>query len=110
MIKRNVETVLGEADRKNVTVLKADYRRAASAAFKEKFSLVFLDPPYRMNDCYEDALNRLIEADALANSAIIVMEKAKDALIRVPDSMEVYDERVYRDTVVAFARFKEMNS
>lgn len=109
-IQKNAETVLGASASERVQIVKADYKRAIEKIKGKDYSLVFLDPPYKMHECYQDAVERLIGASVLSEDAIIVMEKAKDVDIQLPDSMEIYDERAYRDTTVAFARFKEKNA
>ncbi len=106
-IERNAHTVLGDHAADAVQIVKADYKRAIERMRIDKYTLVFLDPPYALKDSYRDAVERLEKAGLLSRDAIIVMEKSKDTVIELPDSMEIYDERNYRDTVVAFARFKE---
>lgn len=110
IIERNAETVLGEEKGKKVRILKADYKSAVQAFSPAKFSLVFLDPPYRLKDAYFDSLDRLISMNMLTEDCVVVMERAKDIEISAPDSMEIYDERVYRDTVISFARFRNAES
>lgn len=75
IIKKNAQkTKLYEKTR----VLNTDYK-AVIRGFqgREKFDIVFLDPPYAGN-LVEDALTRLIRADVLAEGAIVVCESDKD--------------------------------
>ena len=53
-IRRNAEAVLG-ADMARVEIFRADYRQAIER-LAQPFDLVFLDPPYRMETAYGDAL------------------------------------------------------
>ena len=58
-------------------VLSADYKAyIRGSAGKERFDVVFLDPPYAA-DLIGDALERLQRADMLANGALIVCESDK---------------------------------
>ncbi len=58
--------------------LVSDYRNyIRKASGKDKFDLVFIDPPYAM-ECSVDALRRLAEADLLANGAIAVLESGEE--------------------------------
>ena len=58
--------------------LVSDYRNyIRKASGKDKFDLVFIDPPYAM-ECSVDALKRLAEADLLANGAIAVLESGEE--------------------------------
>ncbi len=52
-----------------------NYIRKASG--REKFDLVFVDPPYSM-ECCTDALTRLVDAELLAGGAIIVLESGTE--------------------------------
>jgi len=54
-----------------------NYIRKASG--REKFDLVFVDPPYAM-ECCADALERLSAAGLLANGAIVVLESGTEQL------------------------------
>ena len=103
-IRRNAENVLKDALSARSLILKADYRSAISSVTDRKYDLVFLDPPYRMLDAYGDAIARLDRADALAEDAIIVAERRRDACIAVPEDFEIYDTRLYGETAVDFVR------
>lgn len=54
-----------------------NYIRKASG--REKFDLVFVDPPYAM-ECCADALIRLEKAGLLANGAIVVLESGTEEI------------------------------
>ena len=71
VIKKNVEkTRFGEKCR----VLNTDYKSAIRTyAGKEKFGIVFLDPPYN-SDYIKDALERMTRADILLDNALVVCE------------------------------------
>ena len=52
-----------------------NYIRKASG--RERYDLVFIDPPYAM-ECCADALSRLVEADLLEGGAIVVLESGTE--------------------------------
>ena len=106
IIERNSELVLGSDKKNRISIAFAEYKKAISLFRGRKFSIVFLDPPYAMEDAYCDAVKRLIESEMLDQEAIIVMERAKNAKIMLPDEMEIFDTRDYRDTVIDFARWR----
>ncbi len=54
-----------------------NYIRKASG--REKFDLVFIDPPYSM-ECCADALTRLMSAELLAAGAIVVCESGTEEI------------------------------
>lgn len=106
-IRRNAETVLGSNKDQRISIVSGDYKKAISAFKGRKFSIVFLDPPYIMTDVYNDALEKLIASDMLTSDVIIVMERLKDYSIAIPDALEIYDTRNYRDTEIDFAGWRK---
>ena len=104
VIRRNAANVLKEALDERALIRKADYRSAISSVSGRKVDLVFLDPPYRMLDAYGDAIARLSRADALAEDAVVVAERRRDASISVPEDFEIFDTRQYGETAVDFVR------
>ena len=103
-IERNARNVLKDDFDRRVCVLKLDYRAAIERADGD-FDVAFLDPPYRMTDCYGDALTRLrrrLNADCL-----VVLERLRTAEIQLPAGFERYDVRLYGDTAVDFIRINE---
>ena len=49
------------------------------AAGRDRYDLVFIDPPYSM-ECSEDALLRLVSADMLEGGAIVVIESGTEEI------------------------------
>lgn len=72
----------------------------------EKFDLIFLDPPYKMDmtRTVERLISGLLEEDGL-----IVVEHAKETPPRTPDNAKIKDHREYGITGLTFfaAREKE---
>jgi 16S rRNA (guanine966-N2)-methyltransferase len=83
------------------------YRRDASdlgpAHPMEPFSLVFLDPPYRMK-LAEKALVSLRDGGWLTAGALLVVEEAKAAQFAAPQGFEELERRLYDDTEFVFLR------
>jgi 16S rRNA (guanine966-N2)-methyltransferase len=71
----------------------------------EPFSLVFLDPPYRMK-LAEKALGSLRDGGWLTPEALLVVEEHKAAGFVAPDRFEELERRAYDDTEFTFLRFK----
>ncbi len=107
IIERNAETVLGADKKKKISVICADYKKAISSFKGRKFTIVFLDPPYAMENAYQDAVEQMIELDMLDDEALIIMERNKNVKIVLPEQMEIFDSRDYRDTVIDFARWRK---
>ena len=68
-----------------------NYIRKASG--RDKYDLVFIDPPYAM-ECCEDAVDRLAEAGLLEGGAIVVLESGTEN----PDFSSREDFEVMKST------------
>lgn len=77
IVKKNAKA-LEFFDRAKYSV--ADYRNyIRKAAGRDKFDLVFIDPPYAMECCVEAAM-RLRDAELIIPGAIIVMESGTEEI------------------------------
>ncbi len=104
-IKRNVELCGAQ---QQVRVISSQWQAALPSMRGEKFSLIFLDPPYRMVEAYEQVPKKLAELDMLSEDALFVMEHSRDAVLpQMPDWLETYDTRRYGDTCLTLMRLKE---
>ncbi len=103
-IKRNIELCgAGEQTKLMVT----EWQGAVSSLRGQKFSLVFLDPPYKLTSAYADVVKRLLEENMLTEDALIVMEHSRDAALpELPDEVELYDTRRYGDTCLSLVRVR----
>jgi len=106
-IRKNAAAVLGEDFRAQVDIIKSDYKRALSDLAGKTFDIVILDPPYAMTDAYAYAQTVLRERNMLSEDAVIVCERAKDAVVSYADGYEIYDTRSYGDTVVDLVRLEQ---
>ena len=79
------------------TVIAMDYKKCLESQ-KEKFDIVFIDPPYK-KDIAVDAIKRIINLKLLAENAIIILETDEEEreLNELKDikELEVYDKRKY---------------
>lgn len=98
-IRRNVELMHAE---ERVRIVSGDWRSALNG----QFSLVFLDPPYRMAEVYAQAAQALCRGGHLKEGALLVMEHAAQTPIEgLDDCFSVIDERRYRDTALTLVRY-----
>lgn len=75
IVKRNARAT-GFFDSSRYIV--SDWRNyIRKAAGKDKYDLVFIDPPYSM-ECCAEALERLVSAELLALGAIVVLESGEE--------------------------------
>lgn len=103
VIRQNVKTAGAESA---AEIYKNDAERALKALAKRdlKFSLVFLDPPYRMTNM-DEVMLELAEKGMLAEDALIVIEH--DASHRYQENLVGFEQiksAKYGDTAVTIYR------
>ena len=100
--RRNVEKLRME-DR--ATLVRLDWRAAVGRLAGRKFDLVFLDPPYRMEDTGE--ICRALNAGGLLEKgALVVIEHRMGVKPAPGESYVQRDAREYRDTEIHFFVFE----
>ena len=101
-IKKNMETSrLGEKCR----LIARDYRAAMDALAAEgaQFDLVFMDPPYKMENTGEICA-ALYDKGLLAEAFLLVVEHRKGRAPMLDARFEAFDLRHYGDTEITFVR------
>ena len=97
----------GYADRARVHCADTQRWLTRTAPPAEPFSLVLLDPPYRMPAALDETLRTLALSGILATDAIIIAGHSSRAA--APDDrpqLELYDRRQYGDNALAFYRYQ----
>ena len=77
IVKKNANATGFEDDSKFIVSDSANYLR--KAAGRERYDLVFIDPPYAMNLC-KKSLEALLRYEALNNGAIVVLESGDEEI------------------------------
>ena len=89
--------------KKNIDLLKIDkpcillnygYKDAIKRIDKESLDIIFLDPPYRMNNTKE-IVEDIDKANILKNNGIISFEMAKETETSEVENFEILKEKVY---------------
>lgn len=100
-VKRNIELMRCED---KTRVIQGDWHSALSG----RYSLVFIDPPYRLTEVYHQAAEALLSGGHLTEDALLVMERVADKPITgLDERFEIFDERKYRDTALTFVRLTQ---
>ena len=106
-----------EAIRKNIAACRMedkarlivrDYRQAMDQLAREGevFDVVFLDPPYRMENTGEMCA-ALYDKGLLAKEFLLVVEHKRGLAPLVDERFEAFDQRDYGDTQITFIRSAE---
>src|SRR6201997_908941 len=100
LMRNNVESLgLGGVTK----VYRRDATNLGPAHPLEPFSLVFLDPPYRLG-LAEKALSSLRDGGWLTPGARLVVEEARAAGFAAPEGFDELERRAYDDTEFTFLR------
>ncbi|MBQ2948047.1 MAG: 16S rRNA (guanine(966)-N(2))-methyltransferase RsmD [Clostridia bacterium] len=101
-IKKNMETSrLGDRCR----LISRDYRQAMDVLAQEgqKFDVVFIDPPYRMENTGEMCA-ALYDKGLLSDAFLMVVEHRRGMAPLLDARFEAFDLRRYGDTEITFVR------
>jgi 16S rRNA (guanine(966)-N(2))-methyltransferase RsmD len=102
-IRKNLEQ-LGFADRGRVLLMEAISAIDSLGRSEKPFSLIFLDPPYRLG-LAKRLIERLAVSPLIAEETVIVAETAVDEVIASDiGPLRMFDRRVYGDTALIFFR------
>lgn len=101
VIKQNCEKVkeIGHSE-----ILNIDYKEFLDSN-KKKFGLIFLDPPYSLG-IHMEAINLIMEKDALEDDGIIVLEvSSEDDCGGIEEiGLEIYKMRKFPRTILYFLK------
>jgi len=104
-IKKNLKDL---AISDNIYLIKSDAIKAIRryGAAKERFDLIFLDPPYH-EGLVEKALMVLGECDIIRTSGFVVAEHSKkDKAPKFAGSLGLCRQSIYGDTAISFYKSK----
>jgi 16S rRNA (guanine966-N2)-methyltransferase len=106
LLRRNIEALglTGET-----RIYRRDATRLGPALPRERFGLVFADPPYGKG-LGEAALAAAGGGGWLEPGAVAVLEERADAAITWPSGFEALDDRRWGDTAVHFARWRAVEA
>jgi 16S rRNA (guanine966-N2)-methyltransferase len=96
---------------KNARVVIADaFTDVAQKSGRGSFDVVFIDPPYSIEDEQVNALiGHLAANDWLNEYALIVVERGSRSQVVWPDSVEELRKKVYGDTSIWYGQYLNGN-
>lgn len=103
MLKQNLQRTRFEAES---TILVDDYKKCLRLLQKNKFDIIFIDPPYKI-DIAVNSIKLILEHDILAKDGIIILEtdeEEREMKELENINLEVYDVRKYGRVSLIFLR------
>lgn len=67
-------------------------------SLKDKFDVIYIDPPYKEVELYNKALNKIILNEILTDNGIIITESQKNIIFNIPEELTKIKEKTYGDT------------
>ena len=72
--------------------------------FKQKFDIIFLDPPYKENNL-DKLLISILNIKIIKNDGMIIIHRYKKREDKFPDSFKIIEEKVYGISKIIFGKY-----
>ena len=106
IIKKNIEKTHMEG---KAQVLNLDFEKCLENNAKEKFDIIYLDPPYNTNYIYK-AINKILELNIAKEKCLIIIETDDEKRIEQEiknTEIEIVDKRKYGRATIIFLKKPE---
>ncbi len=104
IIRKNLD-LCGAGEKAQLII--APWESALPSLRGKQFSLVMLDPPYRLVEAYQQVAHRLLHEGMLQENALLVMEHARGVEIPgLEPEFEIFDTRRYGEVCLSLARVR----
>lgn len=103
MLEQNLQKTKFE---NKATIFIKDYKKCISSLEENKFDIIFIDPPYKL-DIAVNSIKLILEYNILAKDGIIILEtdeEERDMKELENINLEVYDVRKYGRVKLIFLR------
>ena len=71
---------------------------------KQKFDIIFLDPPFKENDLNK-LLNSIINFEIIKDNGIIIIHRHKKQRDKLPNSFKIIEEKIYGISKIIFGTY-----
>ena len=89
----------------NYQILEFDINKNfESKKIKDKFDIIFLDPPFKEKNL-EELLYNINKKNILKKDGIIIIHRHKKEYDSLPDSLKIIDEKIYGLSKITFSSF-----
>ncbi len=68
---------------------------------KQKFDIIFMDPPYALENM-EDILKLILENELISENGYIIQERSTKTIVNIPDNLVLWKEKKYKTTTLSF--------
>ncbi len=91
IISKN-KTMLGA---NNIDIFRMDARTFIESKKGTKFDFIFLDPPYKEIELYNETLSQILKAEILSNTGYIIIETIMPKNINIPKDFMIQRSKKY---------------
>ena len=102
VLKKNLDNLKSEI---NYEIIQNDiYQNFKIEKLKDKFDLIFLDPPYK-EKAIENILDSIITNKILKDSGIIIVHRHKNESDILPKDLKIIEEKKYGISKIVFLNY-----
>lgn len=85
-------------------ILPLTYRKALERLREEQFDYIYMDPPFQMEQYYQDSFKEIQDNHLLKSGGFLIVEYDKDKCFDVLKDFEEYRRRNYGNTSISIWR------
>ena len=90
---------------KNYKIIQKDILNELEiTSFKQKFDIIFLDPPYKEKEVAK-LLNSILNIKLIKNDGIIIIHRHKKNKDKFPNSFKIIEEKLYGISKIIFGTY-----
>jgi len=97
-IKKNIEAL----QINNIVPVKADVISYLKTSRGMKFDLIFIDPPYKEIDLYNESLSLIAKNNLIKDNGLIVVETSNPDEIQIPHGLAIYKNKNYGKSALLY--------
>lgn len=106
-VYKNIQSMIPKEELLKIKIKKLDVVQFIKRE-KEKYDIIFLDPPWAEFELYKRALKAISDSDILQDTGILVCEHGKKEVLEIPEALECTKTSLYGDGALSLIRKKKV--
>jgi 16S rRNA (guanine966-N2)-methyltransferase len=102
ILKKNISSL--NYQNNSLVIEKDIFNKLNFSNFKEKFDIIFIDPPYKEKNL-SSLLEKIIISNVLAEKGMVIIHRHKKEKDELPKNFRIVEERIYGISKIIFGNY-----